>query len=297
MLVIIPLPVCLFWPGVLLPSILVAFLSEGSKFLFLDTAVCQSSIWYPSGVDSLPQSARSCTLGKSAYFSIAAGICFFACLLLVCFKSPEKRQLDDDFGETTEYISADNALDTSLEGEECSNGHDIELNLSNIKPEESFVLVQKQGDSDYVSSLGEEGRSFEYYAQFGAVENDSFFDNINKSVLGDGAGRANDSFTTEGVSINDGSFDKLNSSSGELISGTSSSDYDDPENPKKPAPEKAAEGPPKGTRVVSQARLAKAEDMAVQTSNSSDELIEKCVMDLTKSFQTEDVENLEAEQP
>eukprot|EP00545_Synedropsis_sp_CCMP1620_P005323 CAMPEP_0119022060 /NCGR_PEP_ID=MMETSP1176-20130426/27224_1 /TAXON_ID=265551 /ORGANISM="Synedropsis recta cf, Strain CCMP1620" /LENGTH=445 /DNA_ID=CAMNT_0006976801 /DNA_START=37 /DNA_END=1374 /DNA_ORIENTATION=+ len=291
MLVISPLPVCLFWPGVLLPSILVAFLSEGSKFLFLDTAVCQSSIWYPSGADSLPQSANSCTIGKSAYFSIAAGVCFFVCLLLVCFRSPEKRQLDEDFGEANAYIASDNILDTSMEGEEFDQDNDIELNLSNIQPEVSFVVVQNHEERDYASSLGDEGRSFEF-SQFSVVENDSFFDNMDKSILGEGAGQGHDSLESESSAKN-GSFEKRDDSTNELISNPSSADSDDPKNPKKPAPVKAVEDPPKGTRVVSQARLEKAEDMALQTINSSDKLIDQCVMDLTKSFQTENVENCE----
>ena len=93
-----PAPTSCLWPGLLLPSVLMAFIAEGSKFLFFDNALCRSAIWYPSGVDSLPISAESCKLGPSALYSVAAGTLQLVVLLAVCLKAPERRELDPDFG-------------------------------------------------------------------------------------------------------------------------------------------------------------------------------------------------------
>lgn len=96
--VLLPIPAECLWPGLLLPGVMIAFISEGSKFLFFDIAVCRSALWYPSGAESLPTSARSCTLGQSAYAAIAAGSVQLLGLLMVCLKAPKKRELDPDFG-------------------------------------------------------------------------------------------------------------------------------------------------------------------------------------------------------
>ena len=165
LMVVSPLPVCFFWPGVLLPSIMVAFLCEGSKFLFLDTSVCQSAIWFPSGTDSMPQAAKSCALGSTSYFAIAAGVSFFLCLLLVFLKSPDKRELDESYGENTAYVAGlgGSGLETSMEDD---NVHDVDVNLSRIYPEESFneqpeAMFVPQDATDYAAST-DDGHSFDY---------------------------------------------------------------------------------------------------------------------------------------
>jgi hypothetical protein len=86
------------WPGIFLPLVMIAFIAEGSKFLIFDIALCRNSIWLPSGVDSLPQSAESCELGTSALSGIAAGSLLLVVLLAVCLKVPEYRDLDPDYG-------------------------------------------------------------------------------------------------------------------------------------------------------------------------------------------------------
>ena len=86
------------WGGLLLPCTMLALIAEGSKFLFLDIALCRSAIWFPSGVDSLPAAAETCELGQTAYYSIAAGALHLVSLFAVCLHAPEKRELDPDFG-------------------------------------------------------------------------------------------------------------------------------------------------------------------------------------------------------
>jgi hypothetical protein len=96
--VITPLSPNCAWPGIFLPLVMIAFIAEGSKFLIFDIALCRNSIWLPSGVDSLPQSAESCGLGTSALSGIAAGSLLLVVLLAVCLKVPEYRDLDPDYG-------------------------------------------------------------------------------------------------------------------------------------------------------------------------------------------------------
>jgi hypothetical protein len=95
--VITPLSPNCAWPGILLPLVMIAFIAEGSKFLIFDIALCRNSLWLPSGVDSLPQSAESCELGTSAIAGIAAGSLLLVVLLAVCLKVPEYRDLDPDY--------------------------------------------------------------------------------------------------------------------------------------------------------------------------------------------------------
>ena len=100
--VITPIPAYFFWPGFLLPSLMCAFLTEGSKFLIFDTSVCRSTAWYPSGADSLPRVARECKLGATGTYTIASVSLFFLCLILVCLKAPEKRELKPFYGTDSE---------------------------------------------------------------------------------------------------------------------------------------------------------------------------------------------------
>ena len=96
--VITPLSPDCAWPGIFLPLVMIAFIAEGSKFLIFDIALCRNSLWLPSGVDSLPQSAESCELGTSALAGVAAGSLLLVVLLAVCLKVPEYRNLDQNYG-------------------------------------------------------------------------------------------------------------------------------------------------------------------------------------------------------
>ena len=82
-----------------------AFLSEGSKFLFFDTSICRNTVWFPSGAESSPRVAEECSLGATGIYSIVAGIIFFICLILVCLKAPEKRELAPHYGTDNDHDS------------------------------------------------------------------------------------------------------------------------------------------------------------------------------------------------
>jgi hypothetical protein len=97
-ILLLPTPLGCVWPTILLPATMLSFIAEGSKFLLFDAAVCRNAMWYPSGVDSLPEVADDCAIGSSAYFGIAAAVLHFVSLLCVCLYAPEKRKLDPDFG-------------------------------------------------------------------------------------------------------------------------------------------------------------------------------------------------------
>lgn len=122
LMVVSPLPARFFWPGLLLPSVMVGFLAQGSKFLFFDTRICQGFVWVPFGENVTPRTANSCTLGRTGIFAIAAGSVYFFSLLLVCLKTPQKRQLQEDYGKTNdspdEGVEAEGAfLDNSMDEE------------------------------------------------------------------------------------------------------------------------------------------------------------------------------------
>lgn len=105
--VISPLPASFFWPGVLLPSLMVTFLAEGSKFLFFDTSICRNTVWFPTGADSLPRVAEKCSLGTTGQYAIVGGTIHFLCLILICLKAPEKRELESLYGEDFDHGAND----------------------------------------------------------------------------------------------------------------------------------------------------------------------------------------------
>ena len=277
-MVFTPIPAGFFWPGVLLPSLIISFLCEGSKFLFLDASACRSALWYPSGTASLPQVAESCELGKTSYFAIAAAVCFFISLVLVCVVSPKKRELDEDFGEEIVYAEGSAEIAAGFEGDTLN---ELDLNLSNIYPDESFIVVQKHGEYDYASSLGD-NRSCGYsYA--GAIDNVLYND---KDMEQGSMGEGRDAST--GGSPSNYSVEKRDDNTIDLISKPAAATMAD-----LPSRHEKTVEPPKGTRVISQARLSKAESMESMqrhTHNSSDELIDKCLMELTRSFQTDELD-------
>ena len=98
MIVVTPIPTSCLWPGLLLPNTMLSFIAEGSKFLLFDIALCQKDVWFPSGVDSLPETAQQCQLGSSAYYGIAAGVLHLLSLICISLRTPTKRTIDPSYG-------------------------------------------------------------------------------------------------------------------------------------------------------------------------------------------------------
>lgn len=135
-----PLPPGFLWPVLFLPIVMVAFIAEGSKFLLFDIGVCRTSVWLPSGVNSLPQKAESCELGESAYYSIAAGAFLLVGLLLVCLRVPHERELDPHFGMV--YIDEKN------EAEDTDEHHEDEEDPRTYYGDEMLDYPDREGGSE-----------------------------------------------------------------------------------------------------------------------------------------------------
>ncbi|EJK74800.1 hypothetical protein THAOC_03502 [Thalassiosira oceanica] len=101
LLTITPIPASFFWPGVLLPSVIMAMLSGCGKFLMFDADICYDEIWLHSQ-GSTPVAARSCEIGESSVFGLAAVTAFFFCAVLICYRAPQRRKLDPNFGRRHE---------------------------------------------------------------------------------------------------------------------------------------------------------------------------------------------------
>lgn len=125
--VISPVPAGLLWPGLLLPSVMVAFISEGSKFLLFDSAACRQNMWYRGSLQ-VAERAESCSMGESAWFACAAGILHFWALVCVCLRAPERRTLHQTLGpppmgkidEGDEHLE-ETSDDNDVEGDDDSS--------------------------------------------------------------------------------------------------------------------------------------------------------------------------------
>ena len=153
MLVITPIPACFVWPGIMLPGVLLSFIAEGCKFLFFDVSICNSQVWYPSGTESSPQPAASCTMGATGYYVISACCVFFVALVMICFKAPLKRVLKEDYGnpESANFMGAALPVDSGSNNEDPENQFPSS-NLNAINPEEPYESDDDNFDLEYANT-------------------------------------------------------------------------------------------------------------------------------------------------
>jgi len=102
--VITPLPVTFFWSMILLPSTLVAFISEASKFLIFDTDLCRNAIWFRDSSIPVPEEAKSCSMGETGWFCCAAAVLHLWALVCMCLQTPQRRVLSQTFGRDASSI-------------------------------------------------------------------------------------------------------------------------------------------------------------------------------------------------
>lgn len=122
LLTITPLPASFLWPGVLLPASMMAMLTGCAKFLFFDAKMCTEELWFDEGMDE-PVAPQSCLMGDSAVYAAAAVAAYFLCTILICVRSPVKRELDPSYGNKDNRPTAEVTVDTE------------EVDTSNADPE------------------------------------------------------------------------------------------------------------------------------------------------------------------
>jgi hypothetical protein len=103
-----PLPSCFIWPGILLPAVLIEFLTGSAKFLIYDTQICKDRLWIPPGGSMQPRRAEACSLSMDSIFSITASVLSLLTVLMVCLRAPKRRILDDNYG--MRYKDVDNDM-------------------------------------------------------------------------------------------------------------------------------------------------------------------------------------------
>ena len=259
--VVSPLPASFFWPGVLLPSLMAAFLAEGSKFLFFDTSICRNTVWYPSGDESLPRVAEDCSLGATGHYAIAGGAIFFASLILVCLKAPKRRDLDTNYGTDLERNDSDVESAHGYGGSEGSYVDDTEgLYVQNISAND--------GQAPYAGSTDS---STQMIATLGSAHTEA-----QELQYSPRKSRRDDSLKGSQDSKKDGDFinprDRYNNPGSE----------DERFQPSKPI-----SNPDLQPSVVSESRLSTVEKMQNNAADGSDDLIQQFVSDLDRTFQVD----------
>jgi hypothetical protein len=287
--IISPLPAFFFWPGILMPSLVVAFLSEGSKFLLFDASMCRSKVWFPAGSDSLPQVAESCSLGSTSFCCIAAAVAFFFSLLLVCLKVPTKRFLDSDYGIRTlvpdpgiTEESPTNFMRNANEnsGEQDTYSEDPDFCVSRVSS-----IRDDRSEMQFSAGVSRSSRDYSRYDAENPVDcTDSLSGHFSANS------REHHDLVSERLKSLDGNEDRYSSFShntsrieeGEDDSSSSSGERSNPTKTNK----KAATEPQDKDLSVSESRLHTAVRLRLSSLTEYRDLIERFVEEVNKSFAT-----------
>jgi hypothetical protein len=163
MMFITPLPSCFVWPGILLPAVLIEFLTGSAKFLIYDTQICKERLWVPQGDNMPPQRADSCSLSIDSILSITGSVLSLLSVLMVCLRAPKRRILDDNYG--MRYRDVDNDMQnlwTSTMDDSACNSYEKDIESQarglwnspvKVRPAasldiESMIRKQMSKDSD-----------------------------------------------------------------------------------------------------------------------------------------------------
>jgi hypothetical protein len=274
LLVVTPLPASFFWPGVLLPSLLVCFVSEGSKFLFIDVAACRLPLWNLGESNTL-QVAKSCRLGTTSYVAIAAIVAFFLNLIIVCLYFPKKRTLDPNYGDTRIY--ADSGDFHPFERE-----IDRDSKLKQFHQDESFVLMRGSGQPGH--KAGPEKSQVIEIEAFDRLVDTSFILQERSSDIEEGVKICDAFHISPRNSLDNVSYETQDDGTTEESSEKNQKRTDGSCGTLQSNDSQA----PSCTKLTSEPSVAGS--MQRETDTESDLRIEQCVLNLTKSFQNEDLE-------
>jgi len=163
MMIITPIPSCFFWPGILLPAVLLQLLSGSARFVFFDTQICHEQLWVPDGENAVPVQAESCALMTDSIISIATSVLSLTNVLMICLRAPKRRQLDENYGMRYKDFDNDmlNLRTDTMEDSTCKSvGKDLESQQSsvwnspeNVKSSSAFdleaIVSQQMQTADY----------------------------------------------------------------------------------------------------------------------------------------------------
>lgn len=169
MMIITPLPSCFIWPGILLPAVLIEFLTGSAKFLIYDTQICKGRLWIPQGENMQSQRAESCSLSIDSILSIAGSVLSLLSVLMVCLRAPKRRILDDSYGMRYKDVDNDmqNLWTSTMDDSACNSyGNEVESQArgvwnspAKVRPTTSLDIesiirkqMSKESDDDLVQS-------------------------------------------------------------------------------------------------------------------------------------------------
>lgn len=277
--VVSPLPARFFWPVVVLPALVASFLAEASKFLFYDTSICRKNVWFPPGTESLPRTAE-CSLGATAIYGIASGIIFLVCLILVCLKAPNRRDLEPNYGLDVETGNIETANPLAYYGKDRSKRFSKDSSFDSGSEKDPHARVRRPpvGGSEFY--LGEE---------------DDKYGITSMNLRGYESGYESSIIAKNGVQRKirydeDDLLSQRSKSVGRTGDGDNGNKHD-PLNP--PATDVTIIRNRSGSKpfLISQSRLETVERMEKNASNmshSSAQMIDKFLHDLDKSFLAND---------